>query len=61
MLPDKYIGLILALCSTFLIGLSFTLTKQGLTNAKKIHGMCTFLSLYIKILAKRVMWDLGAL
>ncbi|KAG2181747.1 hypothetical protein INT44_008562 [Umbelopsis vinacea] len=38
MLPDKYIGLILALCSTFLIGLSFTLTKQGLTNAKKIHG-----------------------
>jgi hypothetical protein len=42
MLPDKYIGLILAVSSSFFIGFSFTLTKRGLMNTKKVHGKFTF-------------------
>jgi hypothetical protein len=38
MLPDKYIGLILAVSSSFFIGFSFTLTKRGLMLTKKRHG-----------------------
>ncbi|KAI9276952.1 membrane protein [Phascolomyces articulosus] len=38
MLPDKYIGLILAMSSSIFIGLSFIITKKGLMNAKRRHG-----------------------
>lgn len=32
-LESKYIGLILAICSSFLIGASFVITKKGLQRA----------------------------
>ncbi|KAI8145090.1 magnesium transporter [Fennellomyces sp. T-0311] len=38
MLPDKYIGLILAMSSSVFIGLSFIITKKGLMKAKRRHG-----------------------
>lgn len=38
MLPEKYIGLTLAMCSSVFIGLSFVITKKGLVNSRKRHG-----------------------
>ena len=38
MIPDKYIGLILAMSSSVFIGLSFIITKKGLINAQRRHG-----------------------
>lgn len=44
-LEGKYIGLILAICSSLLIGISFVVTKKGLMNSStKEHGKS--LSLY---------------
>lgn len=38
-LEGKYIGLILAICSSLLIGISFVVTKKGLMNSStKEHG-----------------------
>ncbi|KAI7856547.1 magnesium transporter [Circinella umbellata] len=39
MIPDKYIGLILAMSSSVFIGLSFIITKKGLINAQRRHGV----------------------
>ncbi|KAI7884537.1 DUF803-domain-containing protein [Lichtheimia hyalospora FSU 10163] len=39
MIQDKYIGLILAMSSSLFIGLSFIITKKGLMNAQKRHGV----------------------
>lgn len=38
MLPDKYVGLILAIVSTMAIGTSFVITKKGLMHACERHG-----------------------
>ncbi|KAJ5221882.1 DUF803-domain-containing protein [Penicillium citrinum] len=38
MLPDKYVGLILAIVSTMAIGTSFVITKKGLMHASERHG-----------------------
>ncbi|KAJ5312149.1 hypothetical protein PENANT_c011G10233 [Penicillium antarcticum] len=38
MLPDKYVGLILAIVSTMGIGTSFVITKLGLNHASERHG-----------------------
>ncbi|KAJ3092237.1 hypothetical protein HK102_009551 [Quaeritorhiza haematococci] len=35
---DKYVGLILAIASSFLIGVSFIITKKGLMDAARKHG-----------------------
>ncbi|KAI8819830.1 magnesium transporter [Fimicolochytrium jonesii] len=37
-LENKYVGLILALSSSFLIGTSFIITKLGLLDAARTHG-----------------------
>lgn len=38
-LEGKYIGLILAICSSLLIGTSFVITKKGLLNSStREHG-----------------------
>lgn len=38
-IEGKYIGLILAICSSLLIGTSFAVTKKGLLNSStKEHG-----------------------
>ncbi|TPX63909.1 hypothetical protein SpCBS45565_g06276 [Spizellomyces sp. 'palustris'] len=37
-LDDKYVGLILALSSSVLIGTSFIITKMGLLDAARTHG-----------------------
>ncbi|KAI8140211.1 magnesium transporter [Fennellomyces sp. T-0311] len=39
MIQDKYIGLILAMSSSVFIGLSFIITKKGLINAQRRHGV----------------------
>jgi hypothetical protein len=57
MLPDKYIGLILAVSSSFFIGFSFTLTKRGLMNTKKVHGKSTFYCiLHFSFIGGRGSW-----
>lgn len=38
MIPDKYIGLVLAILSTMAIGTSFVITKKGLMHASERHG-----------------------
>ena len=38
MLPDKYVGLALAIVSTMAIGTSFVITKKGLMHASDRHG-----------------------
>ncbi|TPX60948.1 hypothetical protein PhCBS80983_g01477 [Powellomyces hirtus] len=38
-LENKYVGLILALSSSFLIGTSFIITKLGLLDAARTHGV----------------------
>lgn len=43
-LEGKYIGLILAICSSLLIGTSFVITKKGLlTSSTKEHGNYKYL------------------
>lgn len=42
MLPEKYVGLILAMSSSVFIGLSFVITKKGLLSSRKRHGKYTF-------------------
>ena len=37
-MEDKYIGLLLAVCSTIGIGASFVITKKGLNAAAESHG-----------------------
>lgn len=37
-MEDKYIGLLLAVCSTIGIGASFVITKKGLNSAAEHHG-----------------------
>lgn len=37
-MEDKYIGLLLAVCSTIGIGASFVITKKGLNAAAEHHG-----------------------
>jgi drug/metabolite transporter (DMT)-like permease len=38
MIEDKYIGLILAITSSFAIGTSYVLAKKGLQDARERHG-----------------------
>jgi hypothetical protein len=38
MLPDKYVGLLLAITSTTAIGTSYVITKKGLQHASDRHG-----------------------
>jgi hypothetical protein len=38
MLEDKYIGLLLAVASSFAIGSSYVITKKGLQDARERHG-----------------------
>ncbi|OJJ45710.1 hypothetical protein ASPZODRAFT_118809 [Penicilliopsis zonata CBS 506.65] len=38
MISDKYVGLLLAICSTMAIGTSFVITKKGLMQASERHG-----------------------
>ncbi|KAG2230252.1 Non-imprinted in Prader-Willi/Angelman syndrome region protein 2 [Thamnidium elegans] len=48
-LEGKYIGLILAICSSLLIGTSFVITKKGLlTSSTKEHGRATDSHRYLK-------------
>ncbi|GAA5814991.1 hypothetical protein MFLAVUS_008495 [Mucor flavus] len=39
MLPEKYVGLILAMSSSVFIGLSFVITKKGLLSSRRRHGV----------------------
>lgn len=41
-LEGKYIGLILAVCSSFLIGISFVITKKGLLISSAKNGELLF-------------------
>lgn len=48
-LEGKYIGLILAICSSLLIGISFVVTKKGLMNSStKEHGHASDSHRYLK-------------
>lgn len=50
MVDSKYIGLILALCSSLLIGTSFVITKKGLQKSKTANGQCFhFLSYFLTL------------
>jgi hypothetical protein len=50
MVDSKYIGLILALCSSLLIGTSFVITKKGLQKSKTANGQCFhFLSYFLAL------------
>ncbi|KAI9340971.1 Non-imprinted in Prader-Willi/Angelman syndrome region protein 2 [Pilaira anomala] len=55
-LEGKYIGLILAICSSLLIGTSFVITKKGLLNSStKEHGNATDSHRYLK----NYIWWIG--
>ena len=41
---EKYVGLILAISSSLLIGTSFILTKKGLMDASRGNGMLAWLN-----------------
>ncbi|KAI8368264.1 magnesium transporter [Radiomyces spectabilis] len=47
-LERKYIGLILAICSSCLIGTSFVITKKGLQRSSTEHGCATDSHRYLK-------------
>ncbi|KAI9280177.1 magnesium transporter [Umbelopsis sp. AD052] len=48
MIDGKYIGLILALCSSLLIGTSFVITKKGLQKSKTTNGHSSDSYQYLK-------------
>ncbi|KAL0074017.1 magnesium transporter [Phycomyces blakesleeanus] len=56
-LEAKYIGLILAICSSMLIGVSFVITKKGLQKASNGNGCASDSHRYLK----NPVWWIGLL